>query len=124
MSLSEQALSHEYLFGIPSFIIDKKHLRKKLRQSHPKPRNLSLRDYDKLLNNLLKSSSFIESVMEKISRLDDESETKNLFEKLSDRVIMKQLIEKMVRPVVVHRLERDEIKPLKRNLQPPATCFM
>jgi Fe-S-cluster containining protein len=124
MSLQEQALSYAYLFGIPNFIIDKKPLRKKLRQSHPKQRNLFLQDYDNLLNELLKSYSFIESVMEKISRLDAESEIKNLFEKLSDRVMMEDLIEKMVRPVVVHRLKRDGIKQLKRRLYPSAICFM
>ena len=124
MSLLEQTLSHAYLFGVPSFIIDEKSLRKKLRQSHPNHRNLSLQDYDNLLNNLLNSYGFIESVMEKISRLDTESEIKNLFGKLSDRVMMEDLIEKMVRPVVVHRLKRDGIKQLKRRLYPPAICFM
>jgi len=124
MSSQEQALSHAYLFGVPSFIIDEKPLRKKLRRSHPKQRNLSLQDYDNLLNELLNSYGFIEGVMEKISRLDAESEIKNLFEKLSDRVMMKSLVEKMVRPVVVHRFERDHIKQLKRSLHPPAICFM
>jgi len=124
MSLQEQALSYAYLFGIPNFIIDKKHLRKKLRQSHPIHRKLFLQDYDNLLNNLLNSYSFIERVREKISRLDTESEINNLLEKLSDRVMMEDLIEKMVRPVVVHRLKRDGIKQLKRRLYPPAICFM
>jgi Fe-S-cluster containining protein len=124
MSLQEQALSYAYLFGIPNFIIDKKPLMKKLRQSHPKQRDLFLQDYDNLLNELLKSYSFIESVMEKISRLDAESEIKNLIEKMSDRVMMEDLIEKMIRPVVVHRLKRDGIKRLKRRLYPPAICFM
>jgi len=80
--------------------------------------------YKKLLNKLLKSYSFIESVMKKMSRLDAESEIKNLFEKLSDRDMMEHLMEKMVRPVVVHRLERNDIKQLKRSLHPPAICFM
>jgi hypothetical protein len=137
MSSLEQALSHAYLFGVPSFIIDEKPLRKKLRRSHSKHQNLSLQDYDNLLNNLLKSYRFIESVMEKISGLDAASEIKNLFEKLSDRVMMEYLLEKlsdrvmmeyllekMVRPVVIHRLERDDIKQLKRSLHPPAICFM
>lgn len=124
MSLLEQALSHAYLFGVPSFIIDEKPLRKKLRRNNPKHRNLSLQDYDNLLNNLLKSYSFIESVMKKISGLDAESEIKNLFEKLSDRVMMEHLMEKMVRPVVVHRLESAGIKQLKRSIHPPAISFM
>ncbi len=124
MSLLEQALSHAYLFGVPSFIIDEKPLRKKLRRNHPKHRNLSLQDYDNLMNKFLKSYSFIESVMKKMSRLDAESEIKNLFEKLKDRVMMEHLMEKMVRPVVVHRLERNDIKQLKRSLYPPAICFM
>ena len=124
MSLLEQALSHAYLFGVPSFVIDEKPLRKKLRRNHPKHRNLSLQDYDNLLNKLLKSYSYGEDVMKKISRLDAASEIKNLFKKLGDRVIMEHLMEKMVRPVVVHRLERDDIKQLKRRLHPPAICFM
>jgi Fe-S-cluster containining protein len=124
MSLHEQALSYAYLFGIPNFIIDKKHLRKKLRQIHPKHRKLFLQDYDNLLNNLLKSYSFIESVKEKISRLDTESGINHLLEQLSDRVMMEDLIEEMVQPVVVHRLKRDGIKQLKRSVHPPAICFM
>jgi hypothetical protein len=62
--------------------------------------------------------------MEKISGLDAESEIKNLFEALRDRVMMEYLLEKMVQPVVIHRLERDDIKQLKRSLHPPAICFM
>jgi hypothetical protein len=123
MSLCEQALSHAYLFGVPSFVIDEKSLRKKIRQSHPKYQTLSLQDYDILLNKLLKSYGFIENVMEKISKLDADSEINNLFEKLSDRVMMERLMEKMVRPVVIHRLERNDIKQLKRYIYPPATCF-
>jgi hypothetical protein len=124
MILKEQALSYAYLFGTPNFIIDKKQLRKKLRQIHPKHRKLFLQDYDNLLNDLLKSYSFIESVKEKISRLDTDSEIKNLIEKLSDRVTMEDLIEKMVQPVVVHRLKEDGIKQLKRRLSPPAICLI
>jgi Fe-S-cluster containining protein len=124
MSLQEQALSYAYLFGTPNFVVDKKHLRKKVRQRHSKRRKLSLKDYDNLLNDLLCSNNFIESVMEKISRLDTESDVKNLFDKLSDRVMMEDLIEKLARPVVVHRLKKDGIKQLKRHLYPPAICFM
>jgi Fe-S-cluster containining protein len=124
MSLQEQALSYAYLFGMPNFIIDKKHLRKKLRQIHPKHRKLFLQDYDNLLNNLLKSYSFSESVKEKISRLNTESEINNLLEKLNDRVMMEDLMEKMVQPEVVHRLKEDGIKQLKRSVRPPEICFM
>jgi len=124
MSRMEQALSYAYLFGVPSFIIEEKSLRKKLRRSHPKHRNLSLQDYDNLLNKLLKSYGFIESVMGKISRLNAEPEIKNLFEKLSDRVMMEHLMEKMVRPMVVHKLRKDDIKQLKRSLHPSAIYFM
>jgi len=124
MSLQEQALSYAYLFGIPNFIIIKKHLRKKLRQRHPKNRRLSLEDYDNLLMRQLKSYGFIDNVKEKISRLDIESEIINLFEKLNDHVMMEDLMEKMVQPGVVHRLIKDGIKQLKRSIQPPAICFM
>jgi len=123
MSLQEQALSYTYLLGVPSFIIDEKSLRKKIRQSHPKYQTLSLQDYDILLNKLLKSYSFIENVLEKISKLDADSEINNLFEKLRNRVMMERLMEKMVRPGVIHRLERNDIKQLKRYIYPPATCF-
>ena len=123
MSSQEQALSYTHLFGVPSFIIDEKPLRKTLRRRHPKHQNLSLQDHDDLLNELLESYRFIEGVMGKISRLDDESEIIDLFEKLSDRVMMKCIVEKMVRPVVVHRFERDDIKQLKRSLHPPAIYF-
>jgi len=124
MSSQEQALSYAHLFGVPSFIIDEKPLRKKLRRNHPKQRNLSLEDYDNLLDEMLKSYSFMDSVMEKISKLDAESEKQHLFEKLSDRVMMKCLMEKMVRPVVIHRFKRDDIKQLKRSLHPPAIYFI
>jgi hypothetical protein len=124
MGLQEQALSYAYLFGVPSFIIAEKPLRNKLRRIQPKYRNLSLQDYDKLLNKLFKSYSFIESVKEKMYRLDTESEIKNLFEKLNDHVMMEHLMEKMVRPEVVHKLKRDNIKQLKRILHPAAICSM
>ena len=124
MSLQEQALSHAYLFGVPSFVVEEKPLKKKLRRRHPKHRNLSLQDYDNLLNKLLTSINFMENVIEKISRLDTESDIKNLFEKLSDRAMMEHLMKKMLQPVVIHRLERDHIKQLKRSPRPPAICFM
>jgi predicted transcriptional regulator YheO len=76
------------------------------------------------LNNLLKSYSFSESVKEKISRLNTESEINNLLEKLNDRVMMEDLMEKMVQPEVVHRLKEDGIKQLKRSVRPPEICFM
>jgi Fe-S-cluster containining protein len=123
-SLPEQALSCAYLFGIPKFIIDKKHLRKKDRRDQSKHRVPSLQDYDNLLMKLLKSNRFNENVTEKIYRLDAESEVKNLFEKLKDHVRMEDLMEKMVCSTVVHRLEKDNIKQLKRSLLPSATCFM
>ena len=124
MSLQEQALSYDYLFDTPNFIILKKHLRKELRQSHPKHRRLSLEDYDNLLIKLLKSYGFIDNVKEKISRLDIESVIICLFEKLNDRVMMEDLMEKVVQPKVVHRLKRDGIKQLKRSVHSPAICFM
>jgi Fe-S-cluster containining protein len=122
MSLSEQALSYAYLFGVPSYVIDEKSLRKRLRQSHSKPRTMSLQAYDNLLNKFLKSYPFIENATKKISRLDSESEIKNLFDKLSNRVMMEHLMEKMDRPAIVHRLKRDDIKQLNRSLYPPAIC--
>lgn len=123
MRLREQVLSNAYLFGIPKFIIDKKHLKKKLRQIHSKHRRLSLQDYDNLMMKLLKANRFMENVAEKITRLDAESEIKNLFEKLNDHEMMEDLMERMVCPTVVHKLEKDNIKQLKRSPHPPAIYF-
>ena len=124
MSIQEQALSHDYLFGVPSFIVCAKPLKKKLRRSHPKKNLFSLKDYDTLLNKTLKASGFLESVFEKISRLDTMAGMKHIIEKLNDRVMMTHLVEKMVRPGVVHKLERHHIKKLKRSLLSPAIYFM
>jgi hypothetical protein len=76
------------------------------------------------LKKQLESYGFIENVTKKISRLNADTEITNLFEKLSDRVMMEDLMEKMVRPTVVHRLEKNNIIRLKRSLRPPATSFM
>ena len=124
MSIQEQALSHDYLFGVPSFIVCAKPLKKKLRRRHPKKKLFSLKDYDNILNKTLKASGFFESVFEKIFRLDTMAGMQHVIEKLNDRVMMTHLMEKMVQPGVVHKLERHHIKKLKRSLLSPAIYFM
>lgn len=124
MSIQEQALSHDYLFGVPSFIVCSKPLKKRLRRSYPKKKIFSLKDYDTILNKTLKASGFFESVFEKTSRLDTMAEMKHIIEKLNDSVMMTHLVEKMVRPGVVHKLERYHIKKLKRSHLSPAIYFM
>jgi len=124
MCLSEEALSCYYLFGVSSFIVDSKPLKKKLKRNNPKNRVFYLQDYDRLLHEELKSSGFFESIMEKISILDERTSKENLFEKLNDSRMMRRLLEEMTRPQVVHRLESEHIKRLKRNLLPPAIVFM
>ena len=124
MNTREQALSHDYLFGIPSFIVCTKPLKKELRRRHPKKRLFSLKDYDILLNETLEATGFLERVFEKTSRLDTMAGIKHVIEKFNDRALMTHLAEKMVRPGVVHRLERHHIKRLKRSLLSPATYFL
>jgi len=124
MSMQEQALSHDYLFGIPSFIVCAKPFKKKLRRIHPKKKLFSLKDYDNILNKTLKAFGFFESVFEKISRLDTMPGMKHIIEKLNDRVMMTHLMEKMVQPGIVHKLERRHFKKLKRSLLSPAIYFM
>jgi Fe-S-cluster containining protein len=124
MHLQEQTLSHDYLFGVPSFIVCAKPLTKKLRRRHPGKIKFFLKDYDNILNKTLKASGFFESVFEKISRFDTMAGTKHIFEKLNDRVTTTHLMEKMIRPGVVHKLERHHIKKLKRSLLSPAMYQM
>jgi Fe-S-cluster containining protein len=124
MSLMEQALSSYVLFGVPSFIVDSKPLKKRLKRDHPKGRAFSIQDYDRLLYEMLKSNGFFEKVMGKISALDQRTRMKNIFEKLNDRITMRYLMKDLVRPKVVHRLENEHIKRFKRNLHPPAIHFM
>jgi len=120
----EQALSSYVLFGVPSFIVDSKPLKKRLKRDHPKGRVFSIQDYDRLLYEMLKSNGFFEKVMGKISALDQRARMKNIFEKLNDRITMRYLMKDLVRPKVVHRLENEHIKRFKRNLHPPAIHFM
>lgn len=124
MSLMEQALSSYELFGVPSFIVDSKPLKKRLKRDHPKDRAFTLQDYDRLLHEMINSIGFFEKVMEKISALDQRNGMKNLFEKLNDRITMRNLMKGLIRPRVVHRLGNEHIKRLKRSLHPPAIHFM
>ena len=122
--MQEQALSHDYLFGVPSFIVCAKPLTKKLRRRYPGKKKFIFEDYDKILNTILKASGFLESFFVKISRFDTEEGMEHILEKLNDRVMMTHLMEKTVRPGVVHKLERHRIKKLKRSLLSPAIYHM
>jgi Fe-S-cluster containining protein len=124
MRTHEQALSNDYLFGVPNFIVWSKPLTKKLRRRHSKKIIYSTRDYDNILNKTFNASGFQERISEKISRLDTISGMNHIFEKLDDRAMMTHLMGKMVRPDVVHKLERNYIKKLRRGLLSPATYFM
>lgn len=120
----EQALSSYDLFGVPSFIVDSKPLKKRLKRDHPKGRAFSIQDYDRLLHEMINAIGFFEKVMEKISALDQRNRMKNLFENLNDRITMRHLMKGLVRPEVVHRLENEHIKRLKRSLLSPEIYFM
>lgn len=124
MSLRETALSDYYLFGVPSFIADPKPILKKLKRYRPKPRILSVQDHDYILDNVLKASGFFESVLQKISRLDEQIGQKNILKVFNDGPKMTNLMDEMMRPGMVHRLYNGRIKPLKRNLQRPEITFI
>jgi Fe-S-cluster containining protein len=66
MSSLEQALTYDYLFNMPRFIIDAKPMTRRLRRNHPKSYKISSQDYDKLLDEMLNSLNFSEHIMNKI----------------------------------------------------------
>jgi Fe-S-cluster containining protein len=113
----EQALTYDYLFDTPNFIIDAKPLTKELRHNHPKTRTFSLQDYDKLLHDILNSLNFLEPVIKKIIEMDTDAGVKKLFEQLGDRVKMEHLMGKTARLNVVYKLKRHHMKQCKRILR-------
>ena len=120
----EQVLTHDYLFNIPHFIIDAKPLTKELRRNHPKTCRFSLRDYDKVLDEILNSLNFSKRIVKKIIRLDTVAGVRDLFEQRCDHVRMEGLMRKATQPNVVYKLKRHHIKSYKRNLHSPEVPFI
>lgn len=124
MSCREEALSNQFLFNTPSFIIDSKPLTKLLKQRGLKGPSGSLQDYEQLLRSVLKPSGFFDGIMDKIYQLDTRPGKESLYEKLGNDDLMKPLLEKLNRPDSIYRLKGHQFMRLKRTLQPPEVFFM
>jgi len=123
MSNREEALSGFFLFETPRYIIDSKPLTKQLKKENPNKKPITLKDYDRLINEKLKPTGFLDSINDKISRLDTRVGLESLFEKLKDDALMKPLLAKMDTPEIVYKLKGNSLKRLKRKLQPSELYF-
>lgn len=124
ISKMEEALSCYFLIGIPSFIIDSKPLAKQLKRSSLKSKSFTVRDYDRLLKEELKTTGFFDGIMDKVALLDTRQQMESFFSQLEDKTLIKSLLEKMARPEIVFRLDGNRLKPMKKHLQRPEIIFM
>ena len=124
MSKREEALSWYFLLGIPSFIIDSKPLAKQLKRSSLKSKSFSVRDYDRLLKEELRTTDLFDGIMDKIALLDTRQQMESFFSQLEDKTLIKSLLEKMARPEIVFRVDGNRLKPMKKHLQRPEIIFM
>lgn len=124
ISLRQEALSYYFLTGLPSFILDSKFLNKHLNQAGFKNRPFTFQDYDRLLDQQLRTAGLLDSIIDKIFQLDTRQGKKDLFEKVNDKTFMQPLVEKNADPEIVHRLKGNRFRPLKRKLQRPEVIFM
>ena len=124
MSLREKALSSYLLFGTSSLIIDPRSLTRQMKRDKQKNRQFSIKDYERLIVEKLKTTGLFGDIMDKISKLDTRLGMESLFEKLEDNALIRQLQEKMVRPEFIYRFKGDYMKRLRRNLQRPEVAFM
>jgi Fe-S-cluster containining protein len=118
MSLREEALSYFLLFGEPSFILDPKPFTRQLKRKSPGNRPFSIQDYDRILDEQLRTVGLFDQVMEQVSELDTKKARERLFEKLTDDVLIAPILGKLNRPKIVHRFKRDRIQRFKRRPQP------
>lgn len=118
MSLREEALSYHLLFGVPSFIIDPKPFTRRLKRESPGKRLFSIQDFDRLLDDQLRSTGVFDRVMDRVSELDTKKGRERLFEKLKDDASITPILEKLNQPEIVHRFKKDRIQCFKRKLQP------
>lgn len=123
MSRREEALSGFFIFNTPHYIFDSKPLTKHLKKENPSKKPITLKDYDRLINEKLKPTGLLDSINDKISRLDTRAGMESLFEKLKDDALMKPLLAKMDTPEIVYKLKGNSLKRLKRRLQPSEFYF-
>jgi Fe-S-cluster containining protein len=124
MSKREEALSCYFLIGIPSFIIDSKPLAKQLKRYSLKSKSFSVRDYDRLLKEELRTTDLFDGIMDKIALLDTRQQMESFFSQLEDKTLIRSLLEKMARPEIVFRVDGNRLKPMKKHLQRPEIIFM
>jgi len=65
-----------------------------------------------------------DTIKNKVSTLDSLPGIMYLFEKLKDDTLMDPLVEKMVKPETVFKIEGNQVKRVKRNIQSPEVIFM
>ncbi len=124
ISSREEACSHDFLFGLPSFMIDSKPLLARLKQIYHQDRALTLKDYERLVGKKLKASGFLDTIFAKISQLDAPESMHNLVEKVQDDVLMKPLLAQKDHPEIVHSATGDTFKRLKRKVRQPEVVFI
>jgi len=124
MSKREKALSCYFLLGIPSFIIDSKPLAKQLKRSDLKSKPFSVRDYDRLLKEELRTTGLFDGITDKIALLDTRQQMESFFSQLEDKTLIRSLLEKMAKPGIVFRVDGNRLKPMKKHLQRPEIIFM
>ena len=82
ISSREEACSYDFLFGLPSFIVDSKPLTTRLKQAYHKDRAITLKDHERLVGEKLKSTGFLDSIVAKISQLDTRKTIESLILKI------------------------------------------
>ncbi len=124
MNNREEALSCYFLLGIPSFIIDSKPVAEQLKRSILKSKSFTVRDYDRLLKEELKTTGLFDGIMDKVALLDTRQQMESFFSQLEDKALIRSLLEKMAKPEIVFKLDGNRLKPMKRHLQRPEIIFM
>ncbi|RLB79306.1 MAG: hypothetical protein DRH24_12940 [Deltaproteobacteria bacterium] len=124
MNNREEALSCYFLLGIPSFIIDSKPVAEQLKRSILKSKSFTVRDYDRLLKEELKTTGLFDGIMDKVALLDTRQQMESFFSQLQDKALIRSLLEKMAKPEIVFKLDGNRLKPMKRHLQRPEIIFM
>lgn len=124
MSKREEALSCYFLIGIPSLIIDSKPVAEQLKRSILKSKSFTVRDYDRLLKEELKTTGLFNGIMDKVALLDTRQQMESFFSQLEDKTLIRSLLEKMAKPEIVFKLDGNRLKPMKRHLQRPEIIFM
>jgi Fe-S-cluster containining protein len=124
MGKKEEALSNYFLFGVPSFIIDAKPLTRLLKKNNPIKGSFTIRDYNRLVHEKLKPTGIFDNIEKKVPILDERPGITRLFNQLKDDTLMDPLVEEMVKPETVFKIGGNQVKRLKRYLQPPEVIFM